>query len=82
MATSGSLLRKTYQISKSIRQLCTSAAATTHHRQPPQNHEFLEPNSFLGSWEPPKDPKEAEARLALLRRQYAKQVPPLFVPHL
>ena len=31
-------------------------------------------NSFFGSWESPKDPKEAEAKLAQLRRDYAKQV--------
>ncbi|PKI69838.1 uncharacterized protein CG45076 [Punica granatum] len=74
MATSSSLLRQTCQIPKSLRQLSTSAAATSHHRQPPQNHKFLDPNSYLGSWQPPKDPKEAEAKLAMLRRQYAKQV--------
>ncbi|XP_025013642.2 golgin subfamily A member 6-like protein 6 [Ricinus communis] len=38
------------------------------------NHNFLEPNSFIGSWEAPKNPKEAEAKLAKLRRDYAKQV--------
>uniref|UniRef100_A0A803M807 Uncharacterized protein n=1 Tax=Chenopodium quinoa TaxID=63459 RepID=A0A803M807_CHEQI len=27
-----------------------------------------------GSWEPPKNPKEAQAKLAFLRRDYAKQV--------
>ncbi|KAK4784474.1 hypothetical protein SAY86_018842 [Trapa natans] len=74
MANYVSLLRKTKQTSKAIRHLCTSSAATTHHRQPPQNHKFLEPTNFLGSWEAPKDPKEAEAKLAMLRRQYAKQV--------
>ncbi|KAK7394144.1 hypothetical protein VNO78_14663 [Psophocarpus tetragonolobus] len=37
-------------------------------------HSFLSANSFLGSWEGRRDPKEAEAKLARLRRDYAKQV--------
>lgn len=47
-----------------------SARASKHC----ENHEFLSRNSFLGSWEAPRDPKEAEAKLARLRREYAKQV--------
>ena len=33
-----------------------------------------EPCEFLGSWEPPSDPKVAMANLERLRRGYAKQV--------
>ncbi|GAV58992.1 hypothetical protein CFOL_v3_02525 [Cephalotus follicularis] len=39
-----------------------------------QTHEFLGPNPFLGSWEKPKDPRDAERRVAQLRREYGKQV--------
>ncbi|CAN6468919.1 unnamed protein product [Victoria cruziana] len=39
-----------------------------------QQHEFSEPNSFLRSWKAPKNPKEAETALGLLRRDYAKKV--------
>jgi len=35
---------------------------------------FLSPSSLIGSWQAPKDPKEAEAMLGELRREYAKQV--------
>lgn len=59
-------------ISKCLRSFST--VAEVRHRQPPQNHKFLDPNNYIGSWEAPKDPKEAQAKLALLRRQYAKQV--------
>lgn len=61
----------------SLRRFCSStapAAAATRHRQPPQDHEFLSPSPYVGSWETPKDPKEAEAKLVGLRREYAKQV--------
>jgi hypothetical protein len=40
----------------------------------PPNHEFLFPHDFLNSWTTPTDPKQAEAKLALLRREYAKKV--------
>ncbi|XP_049934018.1 uncharacterized protein LOC116255065 isoform X2 [Nymphaea colorata] len=39
-----------------------------------QEHEFSESSLYLGSWKPPKDPREAEAALGLLRRDYAKKV--------
>ncbi|CAH9120903.1 unnamed protein product [Cuscuta epithymum] len=60
-----------------LRSLSTTAAAhptAFHKNQHPQNHSFLPPNEYLNSWKPPKDPKEAEAKLALLRRDYAKKV--------
>ncbi|GLU10713.1 hypothetical protein SLE2022_274990 [Rubroshorea leprosula] len=46
----------------------------THHNNHRQTHKFMESNSFLGSWEAPRNPKEAERKLAQLRRDYAKQV--------
>lgn len=73
MATLRSLSRTSSQFSTSLRSFAT-CAETSHRNSHLQNHKFLEPNSFLGSWEAPKDPKEAEAKLAKLRREYAKQV--------
>ncbi|XP_057443189.1 uncharacterized protein LOC130734824 [Lotus japonicus] len=57
----------------SLRSFATTAKSA-HHNNHRDNHKFLPPTSFLGSWEAPKDPKEAEAKLAQLRRDYAKQV--------
>lgn len=47
--------------------------ATSHRPDP---HEFSQPSDFLGSWSstPSFDPREAQKRLALLRRDYDKQV--------
>nr|XP_028948723.1 calponin homology domain-containing protein DDB_G0272472-like isoform X1 [Malus domestica] len=60
------------------RRLCLRSFSTstkpTHHNSHQQNHQYMEPNSFIGCWEAPKDPKEAEAKLAHLRRDYTKQV--------
>lgn len=50
------------------------STASSHHNHHQQNHKYLSPSEFLNSWDPPKDPKEAESKLAHLRRQYAKQV--------
>ncbi|KAL5542663.1 hypothetical protein UlMin_010373 [Ulmus minor] len=66
MASSRSL-----SISKTLRFFSTKPSHHNHHQQ---NHKYLEPTSFIGSWEAPRDPKEAERRLAQLRRDYAKQV--------
>ncbi|KAI9128373.1 hypothetical protein K1719_001366 [Acacia pycnantha] len=73
MATPQPLLRKSSHFSETLRSFATTAKPS-HHNDHKRNHKFLEPNSFIGSWEAPKDPKEAEARLAQLRRDYAKQV--------
>ena len=72
MATPRSLFC-TSQFSTSLRSFATTAKPS-HYINHLENHKFLEPNSFLGCWEVPKDPKEAEAKLAQLRRNYAKQV--------
>ncbi|XVF29089.1 hypothetical protein REPUB_Repub15cG0090000 [Reevesia pubescens] len=47
---------------------------SSHHSTHQQTHKYLDPNSFLGSWKSPNDPKEAEKKLAQLRRDYAKQL--------
>ncbi|KAI4346831.1 hypothetical protein L6164_007694 [Bauhinia variegata] len=70
MASSRSMSRT---ISTSLRLFSTSAKPS-HHNYHQKTHKFLEPNSYVGSWDAPKDPKEAEAKLAKLRRDYAKQV--------
>ncbi|CAN1146865.1 hypothetical protein LINPERHAP2_LOCUS15526 [Linum perenne] len=59
---------------RSTRRLFSSSSIATGKNNHNDTHNFLDTNSFLGSWETPKNPKEAEKRLALLRRQYAKQV--------
>ncbi|KAI3907380.1 hypothetical protein MKW98_010730 [Papaver atlanticum] len=47
------------------------SSSSSHHKH---EQEYSEPCNFLGSWKAPKDPKEAQAKLGLLRRDYAKQV--------
>lgn len=58
---------------RNLRSFSTSMRAT-HHKSHQQTHQYSEPSSFIGSWEAPSNPKEAEAKLAQLRRDYAKQV--------
>ncbi|GAB2237358.1 hypothetical protein Droror1_Dr00015260 [Drosera rotundifolia] len=51
-----------------------ASTRASHHNDHNRNHVYLEPTKFIGSWEAPRNPREAEAKLALLRRDYAKQV--------
>ncbi|KAG6667700.1 hypothetical protein I3843_01G110100 [Carya illinoinensis] len=78
MAICGTLLRTSSQVSRHLlRNFSTTANPPSHRNNHQHTHEFLQPNDFVGSWwhsDPPKDPKDAERRLALLRRDYAKQV--------
>ncbi|KAL5784320.1 hypothetical protein ACOSQ2_006712 [Xanthoceras sorbifolium] len=55
------------------RSLCTTAGPTNRNNNH-HTHKYLDPNSFVGCWEAPRTPKEAEKRLAQLRREYAKQL--------
>lgn len=55
------------------RSFCTNNTPT-HRNNNQHTHSFLEPNTFLGSWQAPKNPKEAQKKLAHLRREYAKQL--------
>ncbi|CAH8299343.1 unnamed protein product [Eruca vesicaria subsp. sativa] len=50
------------------------SSEATHHRNHQETHSFLEPERYIGSWEAPKDPKDAERMLEQLRRDYAKKV--------
>ncbi|KAL2933757.1 Hydrocephalus-inducing protein [Bienertia sinuspersici] len=52
----------------------SSIAKQSHHNDHSQNQVYLKPSTIIGSWEAPKSPKEALTKLALLRRDYAKQV--------
>ncbi|KAL6571274.1 hypothetical protein OROHE_002939 [Orobanche hederae] len=38
------------------------------------HHEFVPPSSYINSWKPSRNPKEAAAQLALLRRDYDRKV--------
>ncbi|KAJ8755118.1 hypothetical protein K2173_018916 [Erythroxylum novogranatense] len=59
-----------------VRSAVRSFSSTTNipKNNHQKTHQFLEPNSFVGSWDRPRTPKEAEAKLAGLRRDYAKQI--------
>ncbi|XP_060182766.1 uncharacterized protein LOC132612668 [Lycium barbarum] len=48
-----------------------STTVKSHHND---DKKSLPANKYLNSWTKPKDPKEAEAKLAFLRREYAKKV--------
>lgn len=50
------------------------SAAQSHHNHHQHNHKYLSPSDFINSWDPPRNPKEAQSKLAALRRQYAQQV--------
>ncbi|KAI3992566.1 hypothetical protein MKX01_020858 [Papaver californicum] len=58
--------------SSSSPSLITAKPPSSSHHQHEQ--EYSEPCNLLGSWKVPKDQKEAQAKLGLLRRDYAKQV--------
>ncbi|KAL5726246.1 hypothetical protein ACHQM5_009301 [Ranunculus cassubicifolius] len=51
-------------------RLMSSSASDRHQEE----HQYRSRCEYLGSWEVSKDPKEAQAKLAKLRREYAKQV--------
>lgn len=52
----------------------SSTVRDTHHKDHQRTHEYLPPSNYLNSWDTPRNPKEAQSKLALLRREYAKQV--------
>ncbi|KAE8076281.1 hypothetical protein FH972_014943 [Carpinus fangiana] len=77
MASRGGVHRTTTQFCKTLLRSFSTTSKPSHRNSHQHTHEFLEPTDYVGSWwrsGPPKDPKEAERRLALLRRDYAKQV--------
>lgn len=61
-------------VAKTLRSTSTSTTLPSHHNDHERNHEYRQPNRLVNSWKPAKDPKESQARLAQLRREYAKQV--------
>ncbi|KAL4591071.1 hypothetical protein LXL04_004019 [Taraxacum kok-saghyz] len=46
----------------------------SYHNDHQRNHQYLSRNDYLNSWKQPQDPKEAQAKLSLLRRDYAMKV--------
>ncbi|KAJ0467716.1 hypothetical protein HanIR_Chr14g0688351 [Helianthus annuus] len=77
MATSRLFLRSPTLKSILTVHQCRSAStavAPSHHNDHQRNQQYLSPNNYLNSWKPPKDPKEAQAKLHHLRREYAKKV--------
>lgn len=52
----------------------SSTTRDTHHKDHMRIHEYLPPSNYLNSWETPRNPKEAQWKLAFLRREYTKQV--------
>ncbi|CAN0915735.1 hypothetical protein LINGRAHAP2_LOCUS29282 [Linum grandiflorum] len=74
MAAATTTARGVVRATRRLFSSSSSPSITTGKNNHKDNHIFLDSNSFLGSWDAPKNPKEAEKRLALLRRQYAKQV--------
>ncbi|KAL8485175.1 hypothetical protein ACS0TY_027465 [Phlomoides rotata] len=75
MSLSRHLLRRAPSGSAALRRFSTSPAITTsessrrHH-----HHDYLPPTPYINSWKPPRNPKEANKQLALLRRDYACKV--------
>lgn len=72
--SSRSAIRSATNLSNNLLRSFSTSTKSAHHNIHQQTHKFLEANAFVGSWEPPKDPEEAQARLVQLRRDYAKQV--------
>ncbi|KAK9266391.1 hypothetical protein L1049_027293 [Liquidambar formosana] len=52
----------------------STSTSSSHHNYHQQNHAYLQPTDYIGSWKTPTNPKEAEAKLAQLKRDYAKKV--------
>ncbi|RVW28237.1 hypothetical protein CK203_083678 [Vitis vinifera] len=65
---SAEILKPTLTQTLSLRFNSTSTHSTH------QDHTYTDPNSFIGSWTAPADPKVAQAKLTGLRRDYAKKV--------
>ena len=74
-ASRNTLLRYSAEILKpTVTQTLALRFKSTSSRSFNEDHTFTDPNSFIGSWKRPRDPKVALAKLAGLRRDYAKQV--------
>ncbi|PIN19079.1 hypothetical protein CDL12_08248 [Handroanthus impetiginosus] len=76
MALLRHLLRRAPPESAAVRRFCT-APTTTASESPSTDrhrHEFRPPSTYINSWKPPRNPKEAAAQLASLRRDYDRKV--------
>ncbi|XP_059632147.1 stress response protein NST1 [Cornus florida] len=65
---------KTIFFTQPLRSQSTSTTTPSHHNDHKVNHEYTPPSEFINTWKTPKTPKEAEAKLLALRREYAKKV--------
>ncbi|KAF6159186.1 hypothetical protein GIB67_032803 [Kingdonia uniflora] len=72
MAISRQIMRYSSPSSSPIFKSLLNQTIRFNHNH--QEQEYNKPCDFLGSWEQPKTPREAEKKLGLLRRDYAKQV--------
>ncbi|KZV34870.1 hypothetical protein F511_00772 [Dorcoceras hygrometricum] len=73
-----SLLRRPLCKTLLLRRFSTAPTAVTSTLEssssPRNHHEFLPPSTYINSWKPPRNPVEAAAQLAFLRRDYARKV--------
>ncbi|KAK6122875.1 hypothetical protein DH2020_043401 [Rehmannia glutinosa] len=76
MSLSRHLLRPRPSNSAVIRHFSTSPTSTAYESPASRRNqqEFLPPTSYINSWKPSQNPKEAAAQLAFLRRNYARKV--------
>ncbi|XP_074269454.1 uncharacterized protein LOC141592612 [Silene latifolia] len=76
MKAAAVLLRRTTNLHHRALSTCATEKPYHHHDYNP-DHVYLKPTPFIGSFlkdDTPKNPKEAYRKLALLRRDYDKQV--------
>lgn len=71
-ATTRRLLR--LSLTPSTRPFLAQPAAGLHKAAAARDHDYASPCGFLGSWDPPSLPEEAEARLDRLRKEYERKM--------
>ncbi|KAL0382791.1 UNVERIFIED_CONTAM: hypothetical protein Scaly_0566400 [Sesamum calycinum] len=76
MSLSRHLLRRVPSQSAALRHFSTTPTTAVSESPSSQRiqHEFLPPTSYINSWKHPRNPKEAAAQLAFLRRDYERKV--------
>ncbi|KAL3634396.1 hypothetical protein CASFOL_021450 [Castilleja foliolosa] len=74
MSLSRHLLRPRASKSVALRHFSTVPTSESPSPNRRNHHEFLPPTDYINSWKPPRNPKEAAAKLAFLRRDYDRKV--------
>ncbi|XP_073300899.1 uncharacterized protein [Primulina huaijiensis] len=73
-----SLLRRPLSKTLLLRRFSTAhtVATTTSETMSSlrNHHEFLPPSTYINSWKPPRNPKEAATQMDFLRRDYSRKV--------